>query len=560
MPDNKFNITITATDRATKVVNKVNKQIGSIFRPYDNAKRSLTSFSQALGRNDLVKRPLWALEKVGKGVTVFGSTFGLAENSIVGGSARIASALGMIGGPVGGFLAAGAAIVGGSAAVSVTMAKMGQNIGRTAKGLNITTDQLQEYRGAAKLAGLETEVMDQSLQSMGKVLTDALAGRNQQVPVLMSQMGASIKKTKDGAVDTLATLRDVADLVSHMKDQNQARNLTDMLGITDLLPLLNQGTLKLDEYIGKVRRLGILSEEQVKTNEQQAQSWNQTKTAIDAAGVSVGNLIAKWLDLNVAAQSTSAVAEKLQKATGFSGAIGTLFSEAGKNIWNNGPWSWAARSIFGEIGKQFQGGGATGLWGSGATGTWGGNDASGGQVPRGNSPQGIRQNNPGNLRSWPGAGSAGGFATFATPQAGLSAMGKNLMAYQDKYGINTLGGVINRWAPAGDGNNVPAYLSDVSRQTGFGIDQKLDLHDPKVLAPLISAITKHENGQNPYTPEMIAQAVAAALRDSQVAKGGDSGERPIKLEVIAPPGVTVRAVRGLGQPTVGLTMQPGGAS
>lgn len=540
---NRFNLTITATDKATKVLNDVNKNVNKLFRPYDNAKKSIKSFSDALGRNDLVKRPLWALEKVGKGVTAFGNAFGMAENSVLGGSSRIASALGMIGGPIGGFLAGTAALVGGAGAVTVAMGNLGMNISRTAKNLNIGTTELQEYRGAAKLAGLQTESMDQGLQSLGSTLQEASFGRDPLAAEALRRMGVTIGRTKDGAVDTLKAFRDIADVVSHMTDANMQRKMTDMFGITELLPLLREGSTGIDRYVDKQRELGIQTADQIKYNEAQAKSWNETKDAMDSAGVSVGNLIAKWLNLRSAADSTSALAARLQKDNSFGGTASTLASHFGQSVWNYLPFAWPLRKIFGNAG----GGGVQpqGSWGGGASGSW--SDSS--------SPVGIRNNNPGNLRSWPGAGTAGGFATFGTPQAGLTAMGKNLLSYQDKHGLNTVSGILNRWAPSSE-NNTGAYIADVSKQTGFGANQPLDLHNPQVLAPLISAITKHENGSNPYSPEVIAQAVSSALKDNQ-----PGGEQHITLVVNnVPHGMTIKAERGLGKSTVGLTMAPGGMS
>jgi hypothetical protein len=94
----------------------------------------------------------------------------------------------------------------------------------------------------------------------------------------------------------------------------------------------------------------------------------------------------------------------------------------------------------------------------------------------------------------------------------------------------------------------------VSKQTGFGANQSLNLHDPAVLVPLLSGIVSHENGQNPYSAQEIGQAVAQALKDHQ-------SSQPVTLKVEGlPPGMTIKAVRGLGQVNVGGAMAPGGAS
>lgn len=546
MAENRFALTLTATDRATKTVNKVNASVNKLFRPLDQAGKSIKSFSDALGRNDLVRRPLWALDKVGRGVTMFGSAFGAAESSVLGSSTRIASALGMIGGPIGGLLAGTAAAAGGVAAVSVRMAQMGQDVTRTAQGLNMSTTALQTYRKAAELAGLKTEVMDGALSALGSTLYSEQAGMNQPLAAALQFARINVKQTKDGAVDLQEALLDIADVVHRMPDQIQARQFTDMLGVSELLPLLRKGRVGIEEYLREAKRLGILSEEQTARNDQQANSWNRTKTALDSAAVSVGNLVARYLDLDNAAAVTSRVANRLSN-------IGSGGKGGGDSFWSRIPMPF----LFNPKGIFALSDGAKSAmdwWdklrgGAAPEGPRSSSGTIGGYMSRAGGPLGIRNNNPGNLRSWPGAGTSGGFARFATPEAGLAAMSKNLLGYQDRYGISTIGGIVNRWAPASDGNNVGAYESDVAKRTGFGINQRLNLHDPQTLQALVTAITQHENGQQPYTPEQLASAIASALRDA-----------PLKIEVTgAPAGVNFRAVNTGGR-SLGAILAPGGMS
>jgi len=61
----------------------------------------------------------------------------------------------------------------------------------------------------------------------------------------------------------------------------------------------------------------------------------------------------------------------------------------------------------------------------------------------------------------PGATKSGEWAQFATPEAGAAAMASQLLTYQTRAGINTVGGIISKWAPSSDGNNVAAYAGQV---------------------------------------------------------------------------------------------------
>lgn len=582
MADTKFNIQITAVDKATQVINRVNDRISKIFRPYEQAKRSAGSFFAALGKNDLVAKPLWALEKIGAGVTNLGTSFGIAESSVLGGTARIASSLGMVGGPFGAF-AAGTVVAGGAAAaVGVKMGQLGLDIERTARSLGMSTERLQEYRGAAKLAGLSTEAMDSSLGSLAATLTDAAAGRNPQAQALLDQFGISVKKTKDGAVDVDDALRRIANSVGRLKDPNMQRKAVDILGLQDTLTLLREGEGAMVSLMGKARQLGyVMGDELVKQNKKQADSWNETKTAVDSIGISLGNIIAKYVQLDRVAEQADKWAQsvaksdekkkvetaKLEKEAKLlpgarpTNAVGGALYDWFTTFWGAPTRSASARIATGKITEPGSAPAAAPAGGSGA-----GTESPAGAGRGFIQPRGIRNNNPGNLNYAGQAGATkeggpgGRFATFETPELGITAMAKNLMAYQDKYAINTVSKIVSRWAPSSDGNNVPAYVAAVSKQTGFKPEESLDLKDPKVLAPLISAITKHENGQNPYSPEMIAKAIADAL--STTRSGSDSNSKePIRLVFEGlPRGMTVKAVRGLGQSPVGMSMMPGGQS
>ncbi|EOE2144752.1 hypothetical protein ACKCRG_003985 [Serratia marcescens] len=130
--------------------------------------------------------------------------------------------------------------------------------------------------------------------------------------------------------------------------------------------------------------------------------------------------------------------------------------------------------------------------------------------------RGLRNNNPGNIEAsdknpWEGqTGSDGRFAKFETPEHGIRALGKNLLAYQAK-GFDTVAEIVNRWAPASDGNNTDAYIKALCGALGVGANDQVDMSNPRTLAALCTGIVKHENGSQPYTDEQIGAGVSAAL-------------------------------------------------
>ncbi len=146
--------------------------------------------------------------------------------------------------------------------------------------------------------------------------------------------------------------------------------------------------------------------------------------------------------------------------------------------------------------------------------------AGGGEVSA-DGPRGVRNNNPGNLEAsssnpWVGqTGSDGRFAKFETPEHGIRALGRNLISYQ-RQGIDTVGEIINRWAPPSDNNDTAAYIKAVCAQLGVTANQPLDASNPDTLQALCAAIIKHENGSQPYSQDQLSTGVSAALGLSQL--------------------------------------------
>ncbi len=115
-------------------------------------------------------------------------------------------------------------------------------------------------------------------------------------------------------------------------------------------------------------------------------------------------------------------------------------------------------------------------------------------------PRGLRNNNPGNIRETTGSlwngqtGTDGQFAIFG-------------MNYQALYGIDTVRGLINRWAPPNE-NDTGAYVGHVAESLGVHPDQTIEVAEH--LPGLVAVITRHENGVQPYSDELINTGVAMA--------------------------------------------------
>lgn len=134
----------------------------------------------------------------------------------------------------------------------------------------------------------------------------------------------------------------------------------------------------------------------------------------------------------------------------------------------------------------------------------------GGSVVMYNKTRGWRNNNPGNLRpgggNWVGligiddAGKQGKYLKFDTPEHGVRAMAINLLNYQRLHGINTIAGIVNRYANAEDNNPEKAYANYVAKAVGISPTQQINIRDH--LKPLVHAMVKFENAGITF-PEVV---------------------------------------------------------
>lgn len=129
-------------------------------------------------------------------------------------------------------------------------------------------------------------------------------------------------------------------------------------------------------------------------------------------------------------------------------------------------------------------------------------------------PRGIRNNNPGNIEhgndNWQGMDdppSDGRFIRFTSPEYGIRALARVLTTYERKHGLNYIGGIIQRWAPAHE-NNSAAYAGFVAKRLGVRATDPIDVQAR--MPELIAAIIEYENGQQPYALATINKGVSMA--------------------------------------------------
>ena len=131
--------------------------------------------------------------------------------------------------------------------------------------------------------------------------------------------------------------------------------------------------------------------------------------------------------------------------------------------------------------------------------------------------RGERNRNPGNLdrtaTMWQGQIQDAGeprFCVFDTPENGIRALAKTLLAYYRKHALNTVRGIINRWAPPVE-NDTSAYVNAVAEQCSVAPDDVINPENSGCLEMLVRAIIHQENGRVIYDDATIVKAIDEAL-------------------------------------------------
>ena len=137
---------------------------------------------------------------------------------------------------------------------------------------------------------------------------------------------------------------------------------------------------------------------------------------------------------------------------------------------------------------------------------------------------GVNQFNVGNLRP---VGQSTGFQQPASYEEGIRAMDKNLEVYGTKHKINTLRGVISRYAPPSE-NDTEAYIKYVAQRTGLDPNQEIDLTNPAVRHVITGPMILMEKGN-----KAIFGPVSSQQKQAQTQTKTSASEDPLYNAILS---------------------------
>lgn len=553
MAGNRFDFELVAKDEASATIKELEATVAKMLPNLDKAgsKVQLGGKKTIEGLDDLGSR----LSKINtfakSGVQYFGDM--VPPLKLAGELAgRYGGAIAKIG--VGGAVAYG--VGQGIASLAGSMkdaAEDAYNLNVQAMDAGMSIHDLTQVAGGMRILGADTNKARDSVEALSRSLTDAMNNRQSTLTGVLNQIGVPIVERADHTADTMKTLENLAKVYPTIGAQKQ-KTVSDALGLTpEMLALLRDGA-HYKELLAKSDTLGLtLSDDTV----QKLSGLNDSLNEISASWEGLKNRTKNNLfggmmnDVTVGKHTVlkSGVKDGLDGVadlftngdfTGLSHAMGFISTENATKLRR----MQGDKKLYNSLSRRERGAVDAGFYTDAVKkrydSAYGATDQAGlllqdmnavthtdkaGVPPANNSmfdqPRnnalGLRNHNPVNLRAASNetgkvyAGKSGSFSRFGSDRDGLAAAARQLFLYGDN-GKHTVNDVIKTFAPSSE-NNVSAYVSDVSRDSGLKPGENIDLHSPDVLKRLLPAMIKHEQGTQPFSRSEIDTGINDAIMD-----------------------------------------------
>ncbi|GBQ84070.1 Phage-related tail protein [Gluconacetobacter johannae DSM 13595] len=281
-------VVISAADRASAVLEKINGRIAALQAPVRRAQAAFGRFASLSGLN-----------RLGNGLAGLGRQ-ALSAFRYMG---QIVPVLGAI---------TGAASLAGIYRLSSAWAQFGTRLMNTSRTMGMAPDRLMAMQNAARLGGSSAESMTSALQQLSDLKWRGPAGF---APEQMAAFQASgiikgVENLKALKPDELFA-RIAAKIGSIRNPAAQAIAATQLLGQAgaDLLPVFREGANQWEADIRLAQRHGLVTEKQAEAANQLRRSQENLTQSVEGLGFRVAavlspvltpllNQLSQWIDTN----------------------------------------------------------------------------------------------------------------------------------------------------------------------------------------------------------------------------------------------------------------------
>lgn len=535
MAGNAFDFELNADDRASGQITVLEEKIRSLNPALDEARDKLKlggdeSVTGLRGIGDLLRD---VSEEAKSGVQSIGDMIPPLKN------------FGALAGKLTGIGGIGALVAGGSKLIT-SMSEEGKNITTSAANTGMTVEESTRLSGTLQQKGVSKDDARGQMEGYYEKLSQAVIGKDDQLLASIRSIGADVVRRPDGSADVTNTLLSIEKAIKTLPEHRNWE-LRDNLKLTpDMIALLREGDLQ--GRLNKSDKFGLtmdgefaekMTEVDTKLSEAGAKltgKMNQIQKSlyefIDSPSIipdfgdldgAMKNIRESELRINDTEDNfyhgdkrqdiirwAAKDKEYRDSLSWFEDLRMTALDPDDKmytDIYNKWSDKWEEQRERAEAGKN--------------------KPALNSKVPDNwvqdeqynPNRRGLRNNNPGNLIAAPNStgydyGNDHRYVKFGSSRDGIAAMSRQLMLDAED-GLNTFDGLLQKYAPAKAKNNTQGYIDRVSKGTGFGPHEPLNMHDPNVLAKVIPHMIKVENIEQPYSYQEVMDGIMDSIMDDR---------------------------------------------
>ncbi|WP_272677207.1 hypothetical protein [Providencia sp. PROV160] len=532
MTSNTFDFELVADDKASGVIRQIESELGRLRPSVRDVKEDLN-----LGGSD-TESDLGAIgdklrgigDVASKGAQNIGDmipplkNFGELSSKYLGMATKI--------GGIGAVGYAGYQI----AAQLRDESRKATDISTNAKSMGMSVEEETRLTGTLQQRGVNESEARQSMSGYYVELSKAIKGENNELLASIRQIGADIYQKKDGSVDVSKTLQSLEKAIAKMPESRNWE-LQAKVGLdNNMLGLMREG--KLDERLEKSDQLGLTRHTEV------VEKLSKLDATLNELGAAWEGLKTKGSDKVNDILSDDSVIDGLggiqelmtygPDSAAINRTLGFINGDESKIL----RWAYETPEFYDELDWGDQAAVSLGFMTDSVQKEYDKWQKEHVPVKKeepvpdyGTAPdnwiqhdkfnpytRGLRNKNPGNLRDANNKIGLQGrgndmMAVFASERDGLAAMSRQLMLDAEK-GKNSIDDYIRKYAPTNE-NKTQEYIDMVSKQTGYGAFESLDMHNPEVLSKLMNAMIKVENGAQPFSYDQVMEGIMDSIMDDR---------------------------------------------
>jgi hypothetical protein len=267
-----FTIVITALDKASATMMRINASMGALASPITGIGRSMAKLADVSG-----------LENLGRAVENVGSKFG-----------HLGSQIGGVLGPLAALGAA--ATAGGLFELAKGATDWGHNLSISAEKTGVAADALAKLHYVASTVNVGADQMDKALFNLNDTISDVAGGRNKVAAEYLRKMGISIYDVnhhlKDAGQLFPALSKAIAANGSITQNTGALVALIGKKMAENLIPVLNMGGERMKVLMGTFEQMyGKITPAVIKAAEAGHESFERLSLATEGLKFTIGSAL-----------------------------------------------------------------------------------------------------------------------------------------------------------------------------------------------------------------------------------------------------------------------------